>query len=202
MNTNLIDCYFCDYSYDNVDCKISSYNGIMICYSCKQPDIFNNIKINIINNIKCPICFENKNGIKLPNCNHKICIDCCKSIYFGYNSDKKPKCNYKDQPNVDDFYHIVNDDIENDEGRQKLDEYLLWEYNNIDYENSLEDILQKRDKLKLNRPKWMNHELFIDYENGYIQDCIEITKIEKEFDEWIDNKQKNIRNKSCPFCRK
>ena len=79
---------------------------------------------------------------------------------------------------------------------------MEWESENYNYENSLEEIFKKRDELKLNRPDWMNTDLFIDYENQYIQYWIDTIKIEKEFDNYIENKQKNIINKSCPLCRK
>ena len=79
---------------------------------------------------------------------------------------------------------------------------MEWERENYNYENSLEEIFKKRDELKLNRPDWMNTDLFIDYENQYIQYWIDTIKIEKEFDNYIENKQKNIINKSCPLCRK
>jgi hypothetical protein len=201
METEMVDCYFCDKPYPNVWFMISSYNGIMICNGCEEFGIFND-KINIVNTINCPVCYQNKIGIELPNCNHKICIDCCKSIYFGYNSNdtQRPK-HYKEQKEPPDFPYTVNDDIENDDGRQKLDKYMEWESENYNYENSLEEINEKRDKLKLNRPDWMNTDLFIDYENQYIQHWIDTIKIEKEFDNYIENKQKNIKNSCCPLCR-
>jgi hypothetical protein len=200
METEMVDCYFCD--EPNVWFMISSYNGIMICNGCEEFGIFMNKKINIVNIIDCPVCYQNKMGIELPNCNHIICIDCCKSIYFGYNSNdsQRPK-HYKEQKEPPDFPYTVNDDIENDDGRQKLDEYMEWESENYNYEKSLEELLEKRDKLKLNRADWMNTDTFIAYENQYIQHWIDTIKIEKEFDNYIENKQKNIKNKCCPLCR-
>ena len=201
MDYDMTDCYFCDEPYPNAWFMISSYNGIMICNGCEEFGIFNN-KINIVNIIDCPVCYQNKIGIELPNCNHIICIDCYKSIYFGYNSNdtQRPK-HYKEQKEPPEFPYTVNDDIENDDGRQKLDEYMDWESKNYNYENSLEELLDKRDKLKLNRPDWMNTDLFIDYENEYIQYWINTIKIENEFNNYIENKQKNIKNKCCPLCR-
>jgi hypothetical protein len=202
METELVDCYFCDEPYPNEWFMISSYNGIMICNGCEEFGIFMNKKINIVNIIDCPVCYQIKMGIELPNCNHIICIDCCKSIYFGYGSDTQRPKHYKEQLDGPEFPYNVNDDIENDDGRQKLDEYMKWESENYNYENSLEELLEKRDKLKLNRPYWMNTDLFIDYENQNIQYWIDTIKIEKEFDNYIENKQKNIINMSCPLCRK
>ena len=87
MEIELVDCYFCDEPYSNESFMISSYNSIMICNDCEEFGIFNNKKINIINIIDCPVCYQNKIGIDLPNCNHTICIYCFKSIYFGYSND-------------------------------------------------------------------------------------------------------------------
>lgn len=203
MNDELIDCYFCDEPYPNVHYMISNYKGTMICNSCEEFCVFSNKNINIINTIDCPVCFENKKGIELPNCSHIICIDCCKSIYFGYNSIsnsiiQRPK-HYKEQSNSPEFPY----DTDEDDGNQKFNKYIEWENKNIDYENenSLAEILQKRDNLKMNRPDWMNEELFIDYENRNILYWVETIKIEKEYDNWIDNKRKNIKNACCPLCR-
>ena len=41
-------------------------------------------------NIECLVCYEIKTGIKLPNCSHNICIDCCKFIYCGFTDVPKP----------------------------------------------------------------------------------------------------------------
>jgi hypothetical protein len=202
METKLVDCYFCDEPYPNEWFMISSYNGIMICNGCEEFGIFMNKKINMVNIIDCPVCYQIKMGIELPNCNHIICIDCCKSIYFGYSNDTQRPKHYKEQKEPPEFPYTVNDDIENDDGRQKLDEYMEWESENYNYEKSLEELLEKRDKLKLNRPYWMNTDLFIDYEKQNIQYWIETIKIEKEFDKWIKNKQQNIKNSCCPLCRR
>jgi hypothetical protein len=79
---------------------------------------------------------------------------------------------------------------------------MEWESNNFNYENSTEEIVEKRDKLKENRPDWMNEELFINYENTYIKHWVETYKIEKEYDNWIHNKRKYTINMCCPLCRK
>ena len=41
METELVDCYFCDEPYLNDWFMISSYNGIMICNGCEEFGIFN-----------------------------------------------------------------------------------------------------------------------------------------------------------------
>ena len=35
------------------------------------------------NEVECPICFETRRGITLPNCEHAICIECFRDCYYG-----------------------------------------------------------------------------------------------------------------------
>ena len=35
------------------------------------------------NEVECPVCFETKRGITLPNCEHVICIQCFRDCYYG-----------------------------------------------------------------------------------------------------------------------
>ena len=69
----------------NPQCILDCHNGR--CYQCNM--LFGNWNksggcgnLNFIDNIECPICFENKEGVCMPRCDHYICIDCFKRIYF------------------------------------------------------------------------------------------------------------------------
>lgn len=201
MENELIICYFCDESYHNNSCYISNYNDIIICNNCSEFNYTKHKQIIMINNIECHVCFENKKGIELPNCNHIICIDCYKSIYFGYNNSPRPK-HFRELSDPPEFPYTINDDIENDDGRLKLDEYMDWEHMNLNYEKEYEELIQERDNMKNVRPQWMNDELFIIYENNNIKYWISDYKIEDEYDKWLKNKKDNIKNKLCPLCRK
>lgn len=201
----LIDCYFCDTPYPNSGMWLNKYSGIMICYGCEEIETFSNKKLTISSEyIECPICYEHNISIELPNCQHKICICCCKRIYFGYDdtqSQQRPK-HFKE---CDDMPEFPYKDSDGDVDELKLDEYLKWEYLNIhpdDYELSVQEIVVKRNNLKLDRPEWMNTELFLNYEDQYINLSYEIIQVEKTFNVWIANKVHNIKNTSCPLCRK
>jgi hypothetical protein len=39
------------------------------------------------NDVECPVCFETKRGITLPNCEHAICIECFRDCYYGKYND-------------------------------------------------------------------------------------------------------------------
>jgi len=44
-----------------------------------------------LDNVACPICFESKQGIVQPRCNHTLCVECFKECYHG-------KINLEDGP--------------------------------------------------------------------------------------------------------
>jgi len=65
------------------------------CYLCINCLISRNGQHEISDNVDCPICFEKKRGLKYPNCNHKICVDCYKRCYYGDNNrENEPKFPY------------------------------------------------------------------------------------------------------------
>ena len=104
MTNNDTRCFWCNYpgagqqpemGFDNVE------NGIVFCWQSDLP-IINNLcrkvrrKINtIVDNYECPVCMETKRAFEQPSCNHKICVDCYKTIYFGISEFEKP-CFYRD----------------------------------------------------------------------------------------------------------
>ena len=59
-----------------------------ICSSCIG--IFTK-KLNFIENIECPICFEIEKGVQQLDCNHYVCIKCFKrSHVFDWDSKQPP----------------------------------------------------------------------------------------------------------------
>ena len=57
--------------------------------------------LEITDNIECPICLEEKEGISQPHCNHSLCIDCFKRCYYGEPLSEKPPFPY---PEIEDEY--------------------------------------------------------------------------------------------------
>jgi hypothetical protein len=47
----------------------------------KSPDL--NGKLTFYDSVECPVCFEEKLGVKQINCDHTICIDCFKRCKYG-----------------------------------------------------------------------------------------------------------------------
>jgi hypothetical protein len=100
-------CYFCDYPY-NVPAdyeekinengvyhsNIKKYKDLWVCFSCEN----NSLRwtdFSYQENGECCICFEDKILLKLPTCIHKICIQCCKTIYYGSTDSEPPNINKK-----------------------------------------------------------------------------------------------------------
>ena len=71
-------------------------------YLCINCDMLFGI-LEISNNLECPICMENKRSIKLPNCEHTLCIECFKRCKYGDDDiENEPKFPY---PDIEDEYY-------------------------------------------------------------------------------------------------
>ena len=77
-----MQCYFCklyNTSYKN-------YNSLCICNTCEE--LISPIKFNVEETNKCSYCCKNAHLVEL-RFSHKICLKCCKIIYFDR---KQKKC--------------------------------------------------------------------------------------------------------------
>jgi hypothetical protein len=67
--------------------------------------------LEISDNLKCPICLENKRSITQPNCEHTLCINCFKRCYYGDDdTENEPKFPY---PDIENEYYDDHNDHEN-----------------------------------------------------------------------------------------
>jgi len=57
------------------------------CLNCRL--CFNG-KLTFYDSVECPVCLENKPGVKQINCDHKICIDCFKRCQYGQSTPQPP----------------------------------------------------------------------------------------------------------------
>lgn len=55
-------------------------------------------KLNFIENIECPICFECKSGVSYPKCDHYACIQCFRRCFYGDFSNE-PEFPYSELEN-------------------------------------------------------------------------------------------------------
>jgi hypothetical protein len=93
-----------------------------------------------------------------------------------------------------------DDDDDNDPERIKYDEYLEYEDTYFDIEiYNYDELIIIRDDLIPHRPEWMNTEIFINYENKNFRWHTEFVKLDREWNNYDDNKIKG--NSSCPLCR-
>jgi hypothetical protein len=215
MNNHLNICDLCEMQCNTKYFKI--IDDLSICCSCARnnygpSDLFTSINDIILkDDIECPVCYENKRGIKLPKCNHFCCIDCFKSLYFGYTNDKKSE-NFYNQSNViediyDQMFPIIendekeNDEKENDEKENDKQYYRFNEYEQWCYDYYFAEDENEKQVLYKNRYKWMQTPEFLKWEK-------EKNKKEKEdYDrdniqnEYFYEKYKK-RNPYCPLCRK
>lgn len=188
-------CYFCDGCYPHHSCFISNYNDLWLCFTCEAFTL--PINYNNKENGECCVCYQENPLYKLPTCHHKLCLECCKTIYFGSTKNERPihwremteKCPRWPYENVDE-----------DEDDKKQEEYYYFEDTHFNYEeNTYDELIEIRNSLITDRPIWMNAEAFIHYENENFKYQIKLIKVEHDFDAYNESKTKG--NKTCPLCR-
>jgi len=185
-------CYFCDEPGWYPGTCLEYYNGIYVCHYCRTFEL--SIDYSEQETGVCEVCFDEKTLLTLP-CYHKLCLQCCKTIYFGIATTSRPI--YWREIEGPDWPFIL-DDNENDPERIKYDEYQEFHTQWFDMDNSYKKLIQIRNNLLSIRPDWMNTDTFIEYENEELYYLSECRIAEKAWNEYNDNKFKG--NGCCPFC--
>ena len=233
MSGNFIikTCYFCDYpknvsaDYEkNIDENgnyhfgfIHKYKDLWICYSCINYKL-RHVNFLIQENGECCVCIEEKLLLNLPACTHTVCIQCCKTIYYGSTSIEPPKISINDVEYPEWPYPFYSSNEEEFKGTRK--DWMIWDDKEAEYSvftnkyfneyskpelnnKSYDELIALRDSLISEnveeRLDWMNTEEFINYENERFCYEIVIKKINKK---WKKFNNKKIRgNGLCPICR-
>lgn len=98
---------------DTILPKCITYVHKGTCMSCaytfgKAP-LWNG-KLSFYESVECPICFEEKPGIKHPNCDHKVCIECFKSCIYGTRIRSIPEPVFPYPAHIEDEYENNHED--------------------------------------------------------------------------------------------
>ena len=197
MSVNQI-CYFCDEVYPDPSCFITNYDNLWICDLCEN---FIPIDYNICReNGECCVCLEEQILVNLPTCRHKVCLKCCKTIYFGSTTDVRP-LHWREMDNkFPDWPVNESEEYNEDDENEKQEEYDFFEDIYFNYKKkTYEELIKFRNGLMSDRLEWMNTEEFINYENKRFRYNINFEKVDKEGNEW--NNKKIQGNGTCPLCR-
>jgi hypothetical protein len=99
-------------------------------------------KLTFYDSVECPVCLDTKPGVKQPNCDHMICIDCFTRCRYG-EIIQQPVFPYS--RDIEDEYDNAQDDPKwlNDVLIKKYkDEWLL-------YETAVDDNYRKEQGLRV-----------------------------------------------------
>lgn len=108
------------------------------CFNCKL--IFG--KLTFHESVECPVCLDTKPGVKQPNCDHVVCLDCFKRCQYG---EKIP------QP-VFPYPEDVEDEYDNNPGDPKwINDPLIVNYvaNWVAYENKIDSNYFREESLRV-----------------------------------------------------
>ena len=93
-------------------CKGTTCHGTKsgdFCINCdilfgdwKNGGKYGDAQLKFIDNNECPICLETKRGVSYPRCNHYICLEDMKRIFFLGHGATEPPFPYPELE--DDFY--------------------------------------------------------------------------------------------------
>jgi hypothetical protein len=187
-----LTCYLCGESTPFPSSVVSSYFGLFCCDDCldlRLPIDFTTCK----ENGECCVCSETKTVFKLDKCNHEACFDCCKKIYISLkmehpNSFNELTCECPVWP------------YKNDE--MPIEKFYEFEDKHFNYEkNTYDELIEIRDRIKSERPDWLNAEEIINYENQLFRFYENIVKIEKNKKKNKENYRKIKYNNYCPLCK-
>ena len=89
------------------------YNNNFLCKDCHnrfgnwcQNEKCDKGVLEMYNDLECPICLETKRTIKLPKCNHVLCIECFKNCYYFKCDISEPLFPF---PNIEyDYYTDID----------------------------------------------------------------------------------------------
>ena len=209
-------CYCCEVVYPTLSCFTENRHGLLVCYDSLCDVVMS--KIDTLEPImECPVCFEDKPAIELPTCDHKICLDCCKTIYFGTTSNPRP-IHWREIAVTSPEFPLTprNDEERNDAERndaerkdsdyfdyankkQEYQEFVINHYEMSNFEHSYDELVYFRNIAMNKRPDWMNTKTFIDYENKCFKYNLMFTQITSHWEEYNKSKTKGCGN--CPVCR-
>ena len=217
MNTrdsdDIVSCFVCErQSIRYFKSPIENYENLSICdtgLSCWAmlfPGCLQVSNIIIQQNQECPVCYEEKTSIRLPNCEHTLCMDCFRKVYFGYSTMEKPLSRFDFPKEEDDAVFPYDDANKKEEWEDYSDKLYDGFCIEVDDSNrdrilSLDELLEMRDASKEERKEWMNTPIFMDYEIKYLQYWRNACKRDDASEDFHDDCDKNLRTQCCPLCR-
>jgi hypothetical protein len=101
-------------------------------------------KLEFIGILACPLCKEEKQSVKRPDCLHTMCIDCFKLCHYGNHEIPAPKFPYDSEKDRIDYY-------DNPYDPRWTNDPLIKKYNDafIIFEKILMDNFKKEESLRI-----------------------------------------------------
>jgi hypothetical protein len=145
---------------------------------------------------ECPVCLKDAVLIELPTCVHKVCIPCCKTIYFGTAREgvERP-IQLNEMSRQHPRWEITQcDEFTRREHMFELNHFCHWR------KTPAELIAIRNNRVNNNlRPNALYNDRIYLYESELIKYKVEERRV---IDAWDDYQSKKCKgNGLCPLCR-
>ena len=123
-----------------LDCKRGTCTTC--AYTFGRSPVYNG-NLTFYDSVECPVCLEDKPGVKQVNCDHTVCIDCFKRCHYGGNNIPQPVFPYSRE--IEDEYDSNTDD------NKWMNDPLIIKYNNdwVVYENKVDETYYREASLRV-----------------------------------------------------
>jgi hypothetical protein len=171
LDYKLVICDDCKYEYNEFGTGKGKYKSLEKIYTSR-----------------CVVCKEINKTLEFQSCTHRVCIDCYRNYYYGYNDDPQP-LHVLELEGCEELYRCPFSYKLIDEFNEYIDSILKnADLLTFDIENYKKQV--KSGEIK-NRPWWMDNDKNLKYEFKYIENKILTTKTKYEWNKWIEAKYSN-----------
>jgi len=172
--------YWDQFKVEHLDDKLVICNECQLEYNWNSEGKYK--PLDKIYTSKCVMCKEINKTLEFQTCTHRVCIDCYKRHYYGYNDEPQP-LHVLELDGCEELYRCPF----SYKLKPEFEEYVDSVIKSMDLLPNIEKYKKEIKK----RPWWMNNDKNLNYEFKYIENELLISRTKYEWEKWIESKDNN-----------
>ena len=172
--------YWDQFKVEHLDDKLVICNECQLEYNWNSEGKYK--PLDKIYTSKCVVCKEINKTLEFQTCTHRVCIDCYKRHYYGYNDEPQP-LHVLELEGCEELYRCPF----SYKLKPEFEEYVDSVIKSMDLLPNIEKYKKEIKK----RPWWMNNDKNLNYEFKYIENELLISRTKYEWEKWIESKDNN-----------